>query len=277
MRYVSAWMRALPAALALALVASVTAPAPAVRAAAVGQERAAPPVPEAEAAAEALVLQATSDFQRRGYAGLRPHLPGLRQALEKAPASYPLIERQGDVVVIRVDEMEDYLVLSVAAASEAASGREGRAVNVFQRSNIYGFIALLLGSEAVEGGRFDEAIHWLDMGLKLQPTNRWLIGEKAAALQGARRWGDALDLVDAALASGDLLIVTRPAMLLRKRGFSLIELGRLDEAEAAYVESLRSEPDNASALAELDYIRQLRGGAKPTEPIFEAPGANPGG
>ena len=51
----------------------------------------------------------------------------------------------------------------------------------------------------------------------------------------------------------------------RGRGFALIELRRLDEAEQSYRDSLVSEPNNPNALRELTYIRQLRAGG-PTAP-----------
>jgi Flp pilus assembly protein TadD len=57
------------------------------------------------------------------------------------------------------------------------------------------------------------------------------------------------------------------ARLLRGRGFALTELGRLDDAEEAYRESLVSEPNNPRAAGELNYIARLRTGARP------APGA----
>jgi Flp pilus assembly protein TadD len=46
----------------------------------------------------------------------------------------------------------------------------------------------------------------------------------------------------------------------RGRGFVLTELGRLDEAEAAYRESLKIEPDSERAKNELQYIARLKAG-----------------
>lgn len=48
------------------------------------------------------------------------------------------------------------------------------------------------------------------------------------------------------------------ALSLRGLGFALIELKRLDEAEATFQESLKVDPNNRLALDELAYIRQLR-------------------
>lgn len=41
-------------------------------------------------------------------------------------------------------------------------------------------------------------------------------------------------------------------------GFALIELRKLDEAEAVFNDSLKIEPANKVALNELAYIRDLR-------------------
>ncbi len=48
------------------------------------------------------------------------------------------------------------------------------------------------------------------------------------------------------------------AAALRGMGFALIELHKLDEAEAAFNDSLRIEPDNEGTLSGLAYIRDLR-------------------
>jgi len=47
-------------------------------------------------------------------------------------------------------------------------------------------------------------------------------------------------------------------LALRGLGFSLTELGRFDQAEAAYRRSLELDPDNEIALNELEYLRRAR-------------------
>ena len=64
----------------------------------------------------------------------------------------------------------------------------------------------------------------------------------------------------------------RRALLVRARGVTLIELGRLDEAEGALRASLDLEPDSAVARRELDYIAELRArGEAAREPIVLTP------
>lgn len=55
------------------------------------------------------------------------------------------------------------------------------------------------------------------------------------------------------------------AHLQRGRGFALTELGRLDEAEAAYNEALKIDPNDDRAKHELEYIAHLKAGGSPTE------------
>ena len=53
------------------------------------------------------------------------------------------------------------------------------------------------------------------------------------------------------------------AVALRGVGFALIELHRLDEAEAAFQESLKTDPNSQVAMNELAYIRQVRAKSAP--------------
>lgn len=233
------------------------------------------PLPAAEAEDLVAYDAAMEAFQRRGFAGLNPHLSKLRRAMNRAPASYPVIEQVGGNWIVRTNDMADGLMLSVMATTQARTASPDGQVNVSTQPNVYPMIALLLGSVAVERHDYREALTWLDRGLALQPFERLVLTERIAALHGMRRWAEALKAADEALASGDMLIAIHPASLHRKRGFSLVELGRLDEAQAAYEESLKTEPDNATAQRELEYIRGLRRGAARTPMELVAPGAAP--
>jgi hypothetical protein len=52
-------------------------------------------------------------------------------------------------------------------------------------------------------------------------------------------------------------------MAYRGCGFALIELGQLDDARYAYMESLEFDADSKIALAEIEYIEGLCRGAAP--------------
>ena len=212
-----------------------------------------------EAAAQATLSKAMADFQRGRYAALRPHLPALEALLDDAPASYPVIEDRGEITIVRSRESAVSLLALLGAAKDKRSTR------VEIRENTYPMIALILASNANESRQSQKAVAYLDRGLAIQPGNSWLLSEKGAALNAMRKPAEALATYDAGLA-GDLPIAkTDRALLLRGRGYALIELGRLDEAEAAYRESLTLEPDHGGALHELKYIADLKKGRTPPQ------------
>lgn len=198
----------------------------------------------------------------------RAYQADLKAVLDRAPDSYPLIERTANRVLIRATGSQTALMASLTAAVEhEKSGDKGK-LDVFNEFNTYGMAAFLLGSLAVEARDPAGALPCLDRGLALQPDNLMLVTEKGIALVMMKRFGDALALYEATETVDSLAIAVDPqgkARLLRAKGFALIELHRLKEAEAAYVQSLKLEPDHAGAKGELEYIRKLNKGAAPTE------------
>lgn len=267
-------MRMIGKALVLAAALAVAAPMGATAARAQTGITLGATAPEGAEARHQEEMQAAMEaFQREGYAGLRPHLPRLRAALDAAPKPYPTIEALSDSEwVVRSNDTADALVLSMMASGMAQQQSPDKAVSISARPNVYPMIALILGSEAVERGAMDEAIGYLDQGLALQPGNVTLTAEKMAAMQAKGLMAEALALGDAAAGSGGLLALSEGMGILhRRRGFSLIELGRLDEARAAFNESLEHDPDNPAALNELRYIDGLEAGQPATPGIAVAP------
>jgi len=205
-------------------------------------------------------------------AQLEPMVPELQKVVVNAPAHWPMIDRQPGVTIARVSDSGAALavMLAVAAASEDKTTlQSGKAVAV---TNTYGTAAFLLGSLAVEKRQPEEALIWLERGLAFQPDNLLLVTEKGSAMILQHRFAETLAFYDAQQPGDMLTQLANPgaeARILRSRGFCLIELNRLDEAEAAYVKSLELEPDHGGAKAELDYIRKLRaGGAKQQVDVY---------
>jgi tetratricopeptide (TPR) repeat protein len=194
-------------------------------------------------------------------------LQALRTVLAHAPASYPMIEARGDHVLVRAVAPEQIATLSLLAGLQAAGAGGKKTVYVDATFNTYPLAALILGSDAVGRRQPDEAIAWLDKGLALQPDNLYLVTEKGTALAMLGRAADALALYDATLALGDRTGDAKSqARLRRGRGWALIELGRLDEAEADYKLSLSLEPGHGGAQRELKYIADHRAGLAKNEP-----------
>jgi tetratricopeptide (TPR) repeat protein len=204
-----------------------------------------------------LVVNVQRAFQQASFPAIRAYLPRLREAMDHAPACYPEIERRGDEIIIRSDDSGQSLTLNVALAALAASNGEN--IRIVQNDNIYMWTSFLLGSYANEMHQYDEAITWLDRGLALQPHAQYLVSEKSMALSELGRKEEAHALLRGELDSGANLALDR-ARFERMDGILLIDLQRLDEAEAALNESIRLLPNNPIARSELQYIAQLRAG-----------------
>jgi tetratricopeptide (TPR) repeat protein len=212
--------------------------------------------------AQAIVRATEADLSKGGIRTIGAHvaelessLAGAGQALEAASANgYVLTDGQTETLAA-------LLLASVGGIS--MPGQEVVAV-----PNPYPITAFYLGTYYNEVGRPAEALRALDAGLALPApipdsdvgqTHPLLISERGAALFSLRRWEEGLMNYERGLTINALDNPTR-ARMLRGRGFALIELGRLDEAEKAYRDSLVSEPNNQNALTELTYIARLRAG-----------------
>lgn len=215
--------------------------------------------------------RAIQSFTHGSYPALERHLPALRGVLESAPACYPEIERRDGVVYVRSIDEADGLAISVAisaAASELALRSDIRVVR-----NTYAEASLLLGAYAVEMRQLEEALRWLDRGLALQPRNESLTAEKLAALTALHRPADVHALAQEALNDPLRALTLDRARFLRISGIALIDLERLDEAEAALNDSIRLQPDNPIARSELEYIARLRAGGPRTSVTITSPNA----
>lgn len=197
-------------------------------------------------------------FGSAGFPAVRAYVPRLRAAMDHAPACYPQIERRGQAIVVRSADQQEYLTLSLLAAD--AAGQAGDHVSIAQAPNVYMEVSLILGSYANETHNYEEAIAWLDRGLALQPQNQFLISEKATALSALDRKQDAYNLLRAALDDPMASPTLDRARFHRMTGVILIDLDRLDDAEAELNESIRLQPNNPTARSELSYIARLRAG-----------------
>ncbi|WP_420472248.1 tetratricopeptide repeat protein [Brevundimonas sp. FT23042] len=216
------------------------------------------PLP-AEQEAHAAYAAAMGAAGTGGWPAVQAHVPALTALMGNAPATYPVMEETAEGWAIRADSRDEIMALA-RHIGDIEGARGGGDIRIIARPNVYPRIAFLLGSAAVERREFDEAHAVLDQGLALQPLDRYLLNEKLVALHAQRRWDEAYELAQGALTSGDPLIEAHPGSLQRRLGYTLIELGRLPEARAAYEASLVSEPDNATAIAELEIIRDLEAG-----------------
>jgi tetratricopeptide (TPR) repeat protein len=114
----------------------------------------------------------------------------------------------------------------------------------------------------IDLGRIQEARAMLEKARKLSPSNSQYLSELAHTWHADREWKKALDLFAeaerAAAISPPEVKNQELARALRGQGFSLIELGRLDEAETKFNAALAIDRHDARAKSELAYIEELR-------------------
>lgn len=135
----------------------------------------------------------------------------------------------------------------------------------------YSYGYYLLGHVRVDLGQAREALQALDHGLELEPDHPQVLCEKAFIFQKLRRPEVALDLYrNAAMARPTWTPNPVRARVLRGLGVTLVDFGKLDEAETYLKESLSLDPNNSLALEELDLIAALRKKARTTRPSCEA-------
>jgi tetratricopeptide (TPR) repeat protein len=217
---------------------------------------------------------ALADVQSDGILALREHVAGLEKVLSEAPAAYATADAgEGNTRYILTDGPSDALVslAIVAVAEEQSATSAGSPRSVVAIDNPYPMIAFMLGSYHVETGAMAEALRVLDAGLAhptndllaLSQTRPLLLLERGVALGQLRRYADAASSYEQVLAISDLPDQIH-ARALRGRGIALIDLNRLNEAEADLRRSLQFDPDSRVALGEIEYIARLRAGAPPT-------------
>jgi hypothetical protein len=200
-----------------------------------------------------------------GIRGIEKDVPDLEKELASAIPSGTPIPLGGDEAIILTDGMTQMLMMAMEA-------KERKFTKITSVPSPYPRISLYLGSYYNDVGMPREALRVLNAGIAISDVDGMglgehdpvLVTEKGAAFQALKQYDDAL----ATYRSGLKLVSDDDrdrARMFRGIGYSLTELGRLDDAEGAYRKSLLCEPGNARAEDELRYIAQLRAG-KPATP-----------
>ena len=122
-----------------------------------------------------------------------------------------------------------------------------------------------VGYVVLQQGRFAEAVEWLREALRLDPMNKRALGNLGAAL----RWQGELDegtmlrreVVELALQAATEAVRENPrdADAHWLRGQYLIQLARLDEAEAAVRRSIELDPEKPLPWLQLSELLVRRG------------------
>ncbi len=221
--------------------------------------------------AQDLLKTVLTEIQSGGIFAVKAHSDQMEQALAAAPAQLVTTAPDGSETVLA-----DGLAEALIASATLAKAKPTAPVKISTFDNPYPLIALYLGSYYNEIEKPDDALRVLNAGLAASVVTGIDVGahrpllltERGAAFAALKRWQDSLDSEDEALKEGADLAPSMIAHIQRGRGFALTELGRLDDAEAAYRESLKLQPGDQRAASELQYIARLRAGAPPTKPYL---------
>jgi tetratricopeptide (TPR) repeat protein len=190
----------------------------------------------------------------------------LQPVIANTPANYANeFEKEGTRYIKFWDRQDLTAYSAMCVPREAA--------RIVWLSNAYPRAHYYMAYICVERQQPHEALRWLDAGIELEPTQPRLRLEKAKVLSGLGQFIEALRMYENVLDDGTLLDSLR-AVALRGRGFQLIELGILDEAEQCFQKSLTIDPDSAVARNELDYIYHLRSGGEAASADSVATSAN---
>jgi tetratricopeptide (TPR) repeat protein len=120
-------------------------------------------------------------------------------------------------------------------------------------------------------GKRDEAEAIYKQGLEMAPDNFNFLAELGSVRGQAGDWPGSLAYFEQAMkATAFSNAAVRPVFLaraMRGAGFSLIELGRLDEAEALFKRCLAINKNDEMAKNELSFIAQRRASQGRTPPL----------
>lgn len=207
-----------------------------------------------------------------GIEAVEPYVEAIEEGLSAAPSLFAEPISDGGHTLVLVESSAENLFVLTKAASDGT----GDVATVF---NPYPPLALYLGVYYVEVGRYADGLRVIDAGLALSPAPDEMLGEtvpellseRGVALGRLQRMDEALATYEKGLQISQMDDAMR-AVFHRGRGFVLIEMNRLDEAETAYKTSLELDPGNPIATKELAYIESLRAGGQVQEPTLTIPG-----
>jgi tetratricopeptide (TPR) repeat protein len=196
-----------------------------------------------------LVEQALRHIQEKQLEQARQVLLGV---VGRAPANYVTSYEVEGKLHVKFWDMASF-VAYVAWMKSAGQDRD-----LVWVSNAYPRAYYYLGYIQIEAGDLPGAVRYLEEGIRLEPTSARLKCEKGQALIRLSRQREALTVYQEVLDMQGFLSPADRALALRGRGYVLIEMDQLDQAEQAFQASLTIEPESSVARNELAYIAQQR-------------------
>jgi tetratricopeptide (TPR) repeat protein len=175
----------------------------------------------------------------------------LEVALRTMPIGWTPRRNEGEFLTIAFWDLEEFL-----AFSDHEAKRLTKSIIWVNESYSRAWYQLAIAHSKQE--HFDEALFAIDCGLELENDHPELWSERGYLLGRLKRHQESLDCYTRAASVRDSAPTRQVARALRGQGVQLVDLNRLDEAEAALQRSLELEPDSNIARNELGYIADLR-------------------
>lgn len=146
------------------------------------------------------------------------------------------------------------------AAQSAKKGEKSIILNDYWSNALY-----LKAYALIDIGRVDDAVASLEKAAELSPKNAQILAELAFAHQIRKEWRVTMDLLKKAAEAAEIYSPEQVknaelAHAWRGMGFVLVEQGKLRKAEKIYRKCLELDENDKRAMAELDYIAQLKAG-----------------
>jgi tetratricopeptide (TPR) repeat protein len=175
----------------------------------------------------------------------------LEAALTGMPKDWTPTRDETDFLVVAFWNQEEFLAYTDHKAQHLTK-------SIMWVSESYSKAWYQLAITHSKQGHFEEALFSIDCGLRLESDHPEFWNEKAYLFGRLKRHQESLDCYRRAASARDWAPSQQVARALRGQGVQLVDLNRLDEAEAALRSSLELEPDSEVARNELGYIEGLR-------------------
>jgi tetratricopeptide (TPR) repeat protein len=181
-------------------------------------------------------------------AGAESLLKGL---IARIPPAWSPVSDYPDKTEVAFWDKESFIECSPQMAQK--SGKE--VIWVWPNyASVYYYLAYI----EVERKNYDSALTYLELAKAIEPDHPSIYTERGYILAGQKKFSEAYESYKKAEVSSPCMSSHARAVILRGKGYVLIDLGRLDEAEGMFKSSLEIEPDNKIAKNELRYIEDIR-------------------
>lgn len=195
-------------------------------------------------------------FVDAGYALLNKR--NTKDALKEFDKAITLCKSEyesGDTKVYAARSPNEVMLYMMLATTE---GKNARAVAPTCADALY-----LKGYAVIDYGDLEQAQTLLERAVAMAPMNSRYLSELGHVFHAKRDWSSALKIflqAEEAAQSYSPQVVKVQELSRAKRGvgFSLIELGRPDEAERKFRECLKVNPGDKGAIEELEYLKKMR-------------------